>query len=140
MSNKERQNICWNCKKNQGECPWSRSFKPVEGWTATEGETYTFTDRQGNPYKSVGYHITACPLYEQKHRFFDYSEVVEFLSKHFSVTMGAIYVRPMNFINKYERETNDILPLWVRYKALEVMKSQHEGKKQRRKENTPNNI
>lgn len=117
MTRKEQQNICWNCKKNQGDCPWSRDFSPVKGWTATQGEEYTFVDEQGTPYKTYGYHITACPLYEQKYRFFEYGEVIRFLSKHFSISDTAVYKRPLYYLNKYERQTNDILPCWFRYKA-----------------------
>ena len=26
--------LCWDCEKAGGGCSWSKSFTPVEGWTA----------------------------------------------------------------------------------------------------------
>ena len=45
--------LCWDCAKATGLCPWSRMHRPVEGWTAEKVETNEFTT----------YHITACPLF-----------------------------------------------------------------------------
>ena len=54
-------NICIDCKKAFGGCPWSESFKPVPGWEAQKTVIR-------NNWKSPGtetYHITACPLFDR---------------------------------------------------------------------------
>ena len=62
-----RTNICIDCKKACGGCPWSAidpetdrpAFKPVPGWSATETVLYN-----GSSVERT-YHITACPLFER---------------------------------------------------------------------------
>lgn len=59
-----RTNICFDCKNavpnNEGRgCPWSRSFEPVEGWTAEKVMLNI-----GNYQMAETYHITACPLFD----------------------------------------------------------------------------
>ena len=78
MSELERivgSNICFDCKKACGGCPWTEidphtgrpRFEPVPGWTAEKAVipcTYGYYRN-----KSTGgiqtYHITACPLFEK---------------------------------------------------------------------------
>lgn len=50
--------LCWDCKKALGGCPWSDSFKPVEGWGATK------VNKSGaKPYDT--YSIYSCPEFER---------------------------------------------------------------------------
>lgn len=44
-----KEQLCWHCEKATGGCSWSKSFTPVEGWTAKPS---------GNSYR-----IKACPEY-----------------------------------------------------------------------------
>lgn len=44
--------LCWECKKACGKCPWSFEFKPIPGWVAT-------TEPNGS------YEIKECPLFER---------------------------------------------------------------------------
>ena len=47
--------LCWNCAKATGsECPWVRSFKPVDGWKAEKSEQY-----------ADGYRVKECPLFKE---------------------------------------------------------------------------
>ena len=74
MSEPERivgSNICFDCKKACGGCPWTEidpetehpRFAPVPGWTATE----TVVNMGGrHSRKEKTYHITACPLFEKE--------------------------------------------------------------------------
>lgn len=48
---------CWTCRKACGGCSWSKEFKPVEGWDATENILADGTLR--------GYEIRFCPEYEK---------------------------------------------------------------------------
>ena len=43
------QTLCWDCAKFAGGCVWSRSFRPVPGWTAKETVKAEF---RGSPMKS----------------------------------------------------------------------------------------
>jgi len=48
---------CWTCQNACGGCSWSRSFKPVEGWTAEK------TFLQSNGEYAESYKIIKCPEY-----------------------------------------------------------------------------
>ena len=54
-------NICFDCAKAIGRCSWAKSFQPVEGWTAEESIV-------PSNYTGSGYHVKACPEYEQDTR------------------------------------------------------------------------
>lgn len=54
-------NICFDCAKACGACPWSRSFTPVQGWTATP--VYRPTNQGKRRVMRAGYRITACPQF-----------------------------------------------------------------------------
>lgn len=34
-NNTKDSTLCWGCERACGRCSWSKSFVPVEGWTAT---------------------------------------------------------------------------------------------------------
>ena len=54
--------LCWTCARACGGCSWSRSFTPVNGWTAEQTELYV--DRGDyETHKTTSYRIKACPLY-----------------------------------------------------------------------------
>jgi hypothetical protein len=56
-------NICIDCEKSGGLCPWSANLKPIDGWTATP-----LRKRYNDNYIVDGYHVTACPLFEKTAR------------------------------------------------------------------------
>lgn len=64
-------NICIDCKKSVGLCPWSEidpatkkpRFAPVPGWTATPTKLKMYKGRMDQSYD-----ITACPLFEPDRR------------------------------------------------------------------------
>lgn len=60
---KDKINICIDCVKSCGLCSWSANLKPVEGWTATPVRK-KYNDTQ----MMDGFHITACPLFEEAER------------------------------------------------------------------------
>ncbi len=63
MEKKEKfDQLCWDCRKATGLCPWSAWQEPVEGWTATP----TVIDDLGEKIRS--YKITACPLFEREEK------------------------------------------------------------------------
>lgn len=49
--------LCWTCQKACGGCRWSRSFKPIPGWTAEK----TYIPSNGEYAES--YKIISCPEY-----------------------------------------------------------------------------
>lgn len=54
--------LCWGCELNDGGCPWSEDFTPVEGWKATKHEA---------EYRRLGgysYEVSACPMYRKQDR------------------------------------------------------------------------
>lgn len=65
------QTLCWSCANAvpsaDGErgCPWSRSGKPVEGWSAIRRDIRLQpTDKKKKHVRSVeSYLVVACPLY-----------------------------------------------------------------------------
>lgn len=64
----QKLSLCWDCAHavpdNRGHgCPWSRSFKPVGGWTATEGHYYSM--KNGERVANVMYCVKSCPLFER---------------------------------------------------------------------------
>lgn len=58
--------LCWECKKaTTGECTWSASLTPVEGWTATP----TVVMVGGSCEKAApSYIVHKCPLFEKDNR------------------------------------------------------------------------
>lgn len=56
------QTLCWYCKNACGGCSWSKSFKPVKGWTATY--------RPVNIFKRLAdsYFVHECPEFEEGRR------------------------------------------------------------------------
>lgn len=46
----EKSTICWKCQKACGNCSWSREFKPVEGWEATQTKVYSNVDSRVDSY------------------------------------------------------------------------------------------
>lgn len=59
MSTQKEDQLCWDCKRAIGLCPWSQKGEAVEGWTAEKtlipnGEISEFTP---------SYKITKCPLF-----------------------------------------------------------------------------
>lgn len=56
ITSKPKQ-LCFDCRKAVGGCPWSRSFIPIDGWTAEPTIINQCYD------KTESYQITACPLF-----------------------------------------------------------------------------
>ena len=70
MANGNETNICFDCKKACGGCPWSAydadskklGWNKIEGW---EAKPSVLKFKSGkNVYYTHTYHITACPLFE----------------------------------------------------------------------------
>lgn len=59
-------NICIECQKACGGCSWSKSFEPIEGWTAKKCHL-PMVGRNSVTYIET-YYITACPEFEQDGR------------------------------------------------------------------------
>lgn len=56
-------NICIDCKRAYGDCPWSARYEPVPGWTATPTRRRSTAGDKRVIIES--YKITACPLFEE---------------------------------------------------------------------------
>ncbi len=57
----ETNDLCFSCRHACGGCEWSRSFKPVPGWTATP--TKLRANRNDTAIFLDSFHITACPKF-----------------------------------------------------------------------------
>lgn len=53
----EESQLCWLCKNATGNCSWSKSLKPVDGWGATPVVT---KDKEGSIRT---YDIKSCPKF-----------------------------------------------------------------------------
>lgn len=51
--------LCWECGKAVGGCPWSKRFEPVPGWTAVATKVKQQTTMLDT------YCIIACPLFAE---------------------------------------------------------------------------
>lgn len=54
---RDRTTLCWKCS-NCGNCSWSRSFKPVEGWQA---KPTCFVDREKVVHSYI---VASCPEFK----------------------------------------------------------------------------
>lgn len=59
-----KDTICWVCKNATGNCSWSRSLKPVEGWKAKK--TKILIRRViGKVEYEDSYIVKTCPQYQE---------------------------------------------------------------------------
>ena len=58
---KSKPTICWNCANACGGCCWSKSFKPVDGWTATPTKVYQVKDCYIDSYV-----VYKCPQFKKQ--------------------------------------------------------------------------
>lgn len=74
--NKNVANICIDCKRSTGLCPWSAVdpktgkllFEPIPGWTAEKVKLRCGAGRDGKANYEDTYSIKACPLFEKDER------------------------------------------------------------------------
>ena len=79
---KEDQSLCWNCKNCFGGCSWSKSFEPVEGWSA-ERTTIEYFNTE-----TPSFLVRDCPLFAVDDGEREYID-----SDGFQNLMEAIYKR-----------------------------------------------
>ena len=61
MCERKASTLCWDCKRALGDCPWSRSFEPVEGWVAVPTVIYYHSQPSVDSYC-----VISCPLFERE--------------------------------------------------------------------------
>lgn len=54
----DKPTLCWSCENACCGCSWSRSFKPVDGWTAVPTKVFAKTDF------IASYRVMKCPQYK----------------------------------------------------------------------------
>ncbi len=59
MSLKKEDQLCWDCQRAIGLCPWSQRGEEVKGWTATK----TLIPNGCESEYTESYKITKCPLF-----------------------------------------------------------------------------
>lgn len=62
---KVHEQPCWTCTKACGECSWSRTLKPIDGWKA---EKVPFKTGLADKSSDFTYKIIECPEYEKEIR------------------------------------------------------------------------
>lgn len=100
---KNRANICIDCKKACGGCSWSARdpvtgkllWQPVPGWTAEEVPLMLYQSRKGYTRMETTYKITACPEFERDERqcYSDSRELSKEESDHFLADIRRILRR-----------------------------------------------
>ena len=53
----QKDTLCWQCKKACGKCPWSKNFKPIDGWEAIKSN-YKYNGLIYDTYKVIN-----CPKF-----------------------------------------------------------------------------
>lgn len=108
---KEIEQICWDCVKATGGCPWSNAFTPITGWTAKPTII-----KEGKKPIIESFQISNCPLFE-KQDYANYADVKEKIAECLKVT-ATQYITKKTFnewLTKYEETNEDPLPEWVNY-------------------------
>lgn len=64
MEKDNKLSLCWFCGKstNRG-CSWSKSFTPVEGWTAIRRDILNISKKNTSSMES--YRVLTCPEYKE---------------------------------------------------------------------------
>lgn len=119
---KSDQQLCWNCarctNKKGFECPWVKNGKPVEGWTATEGNAhYVYISKNGKTYDlGNSYKITQCPLYIQERKFTTRAEAINVIADTLKLkpyTIRSAISKSGYYFDRYEEITGEKLPYWL---------------------------
>lgn len=116
----KKDTICWSCKcatNPEGTtCSWSADGVPVKGWVAEKGYIFRI------PIKETGEHIIAqaytvisCPLYERDSKYLTVEDVIDRLTAYFKCRRHSIYASFEKKIKQYEKETGEMLPVWIKY-------------------------
>ena len=58
--------LCWECAKAYGDCTWSSTFEPVQGWNAKRKDICF--EANGKKYISESYYVYECPEFEKEKR------------------------------------------------------------------------
>lgn len=53
--------ICWKCKNACGNCSWSRSYEPVEGWDAKPTKVVNYV--RGQETITDSFNVRHCPQF-----------------------------------------------------------------------------
>jgi len=53
--------LCWDCANALGGCSWSKSFTPVEGWTAIRHKRRYNNDKNEGRLDCDSYKVIDCP-------------------------------------------------------------------------------
>ena len=92
----ERMSICIDCANCIGNCSWSQSFTPVEGWTAISSKFYD------NGHKVRTYRVISCPLFKYDNsNAYGYRTSVDTLASLCGVSVRSIARWSLYKINKY---------------------------------------
>ena len=129
VENNKAPNLCWYCKYNgaygtyEGQydcgqacaCDWVENGEPIAGWTATEGNEYTWLDRDGTEHTGRSYAITGCPKFEVGFPCVTLNEVLNMVSKTVPLSYQYVHSKPYLCCKKYEQRFGVKLPKWVYY-------------------------
>lgn len=108
-----KNSLCWNCKRactdRLHQCSWSSEFKPVKGWVAE-----AFTIKEGSKKPIPSYIVKECPKYRQRDRFEgEFTKAIAFFGEYFHKSNVTIYSHLEQYIERYETETGEKIPVWV---------------------------
>ena len=62
---KTHDTLCWLCQNAGGNCSWSKSFTPVDGWKAVPTKVQAgFYSKTNDPRFTDSYDVYECPEFE----------------------------------------------------------------------------
>ena len=108
---KETEQICWDCVKATGACPWSNTFTPITGWTAKPTVI-----KEGKKPIIESFQISNCPLFE-KQDCANWAEIKRKMAECLKVTATQYVTKKTadEWVAKYEEAGGEPLPKWVNY-------------------------
>ena len=139
----KRNSLCWYCAKSYGhwkrQCSWTADKVPIKGWTATRGHAYypAAAYKEGGvknaAERTYGYHVTACPEFEQDVEWADFNDARQDIMKMLKCKHTSFYAGTHRRFVEYEQKTGYTLPewLWVELRYRKDKKCVPRNKKKR---------
>lgn len=142
--NVEEGTLCWTCKwaaGKDGKCPWSREFKPVEGWEATPDRILITSATQtpdGVARYSETYTVHKCQLYELDPTVIEHKKMMAMLLEESRMEYKAeveeleaeverLWI--VEHVDNAEIAERLDIPLWRLYKIRKKIKERYKNGK-----------
>lgn len=117
---KQNETICWSCKRATNPsgctCSWALDGVPVDNWEAIQGDVFRIPVEGTDKYTTVqSYIVQKCPLYIRDSKYLTVEELIDTLASYFQCHRHSVYHLLQNRIQRYEEETGETIPTWIKY-------------------------